>query len=245
VSPKPQEATGAIEEIEGIAERAATWVGEHLALVAAALVVVLAGAAGVATYVSSQARAERTASDALDIVHSAYLRAMGASPGDLDVPELANPTAAKQIREEYATKYGEIADDYAGTVAGVLARLEQGNLSEAGGDLEGSIQIWRDTLAGLSGSRKLEAIVHQRIGQAYEDVDQWLSAAEAHEAAAQIESYPLRYWAMADAARCFAQAGERDRARSLAARLDLEAPSLRLPDHVRTMLRELRNDPGR
>ena len=62
----------------------------------------------------------------------------------------------------------------------------------------------------------------------------------AHEAASAIEAHPLRYWALADAARCYAQAGETGRAKALADRLELEAPTLNLPPHVRTKLRELR-----
>jgi len=226
--------------LEGIAERGAAWVGENLVLTGVLLAIVLASAAGVGVYLSAQTEEAEAGSDALDNVQAAYLKAMGATPGAIEVPELANKAAAAEIREEFWTKSGEIADEYPGTVAGVLARLEQGNLSEAGGELENSIEIWSDTLAALSGNPKLEAIVHQRIGQAYEDAGRWREAGEAHEAASEIEVHPLRYWAMADAARCYVQAGETDKARILASRLDLEAPTLQLPEHLSATLRELR-----
>jgi len=228
----------ALVELESLVERAAAWVGEHLALTGVALAVLLAGAAGVGLYRSNLHAEAEAASDALDRVHSAYLKAMGANPGDIDVPELANPTAAAAIREQYRSEFGEVADEHPGTVAAVLARLEQGDLAEPG-DLENSIEVWRETLAGLSGSPKLEAIVHQRIGQAYEEAGKWREAAEAYEAASAIDANPLRYWALADAARCFREAGDAEHARQLAERLEIEAPQLNLPAHVRAALREI------
>ena len=55
------------------------------------------------------------------------------------------------------------------------------------------------------------------------------------------ERFPLRYWAMADAARCYSEAGETGRARDLALRLYAERPSdLSLPEYQLAMLRELR-----
>lgn len=237
---KSEGTANTIAEIEGIAERGAAWVGENLILVGVLVAVLLGCAFLVGVYFSNQKAEAEAGSDALDSVRNAYLAAMGAQPGAIDVPELANQAAAAAIRDEFWTKFGEVADEYPGTVAGVLARLEQGNLSEAGGELENSIEIWRQTLAGLSGNPKLEAIVYQRIGQAYEDAGQWREAAEAHEAASAIETNPLRYWALADAARCFAHAGETDRARDLAERLELEAPTLQLPGELSAMFRELR-----
>ncbi len=234
------DATNTIAEIEGIVERGAAWVSENLVVVAILLLALLASAAGVGMYLSSRTAGAEAGSDALDNVQNAYLKAMGASPGAIEAPELANPTAAAAIRAEYLTKFGEIADKHPGTVAGVLARLEQGNLAEAGGELDNSIEIWRQTLAGLSGNPKLEAVVHQRIGQAYEDADRWVEAGQAHEAASAIEINPLRYFAMADAARCYAQAGETARAKVLAERLQLEAPTLQLPGQLSSSLRELR-----
>lgn len=237
---KSEGASEALAEIEGIVERSAAWVGENVILVSVLVVALIAGAGAVGWRLSSEKRDAEAASNALDKVHSQYLKAMGASPGDIDVPELANPTAGAEIRAEYWTKYGEVAEQYPGTVAAVLARLEQGNLSEAGGDVEDSIAIWRQTLADLDGKPKLESIVYQRIGQAYEDAGQWLEAAKAHEAASAIEVNPLRYWAMADAARCYAQAGNRDQARALAERVEQEAPTLQLPGQLGELLREMR-----
>jgi hypothetical protein len=58
-----------------------------------------------------------------------------------------------------------------------------------------------------------------------------------------VERYPLRHWALAQAARCFQQAGEIARAREFALRVDTDSPDLMLPQHLSTMLAELRQIP--
>ena len=230
-----------IEEIESVAERAAQWTREHLPLTFGALFAVLAMVASLSALGGYRTREAETASDALDRVTQDYLDAMGVGPGALGVPELANPDAAAEIRAEYAAQFETIASEYAGTVAGALARLEAGNLTEADGDLDTSIEIWRAALGGLDRNSNLQAIFQLRIGQAYEAAERWLEAGEAYEVAAAYDRFPLRYWTMADAARCFLQAGEIERARVLALRLHSEGPAeLNLPEHQRAMLRELR-----
>jgi len=230
-----------IEDIESIAERAAQWIREHLPLTLGAIIAILATAASLSALAAYRTREAETASDALDRVSQDYLRAMGAELGALAVPELANPDAAAEIRSEYVAQFAAIAAEHEGTVAGALARLEEGNLSEAGGDLDASIETWRAALRDLDPDSNLQAIIQLRIGQAYEAVERWVEAGEAYESAATYDRFPLRYWAMADAARCFSQAGEVQRARDLALRLFSEGPpELNLPEHQRAMLRELR-----
>lgn len=231
---------GVMEDVQSSLERAADWVRGHLLLVSIGLVAILIAAAGVGWRTSQLTQEAENAADALDRVTTNYLLAMGAAPGALEVPELANPAAAEAIRSEYAEKYGEVAAAHPGTVASALAALEQGNLLEASGDLEASIAVWQEAVGTLGGNPKLQAMLHQRIGQAYEAAGSWSEAAAAHELAGASEDYPLRYWALADAMRCFVQAGEAQRARDLALQIDAEAPDLELPEHARTLVRELR-----
>jgi hypothetical protein len=58
-----------------------------------------------------------------------------------------------------------------------------------------------------------------------------------------VEGYPLRHWALAEAARCLQQAGEIERARELALKLATDAPDLMLPQHLSALLAELRQIP--
>ena len=49
---------------------------------------------------------------------------MGAAPGALELPELANPEAGQRIRAEFAERFAAIGQEHAGTVAGTIAHLE-------------------------------------------------------------------------------------------------------------------------
>ncbi len=86
----------------------------------------------------------------------------------------------------------------------------------------------------------MRAMLHQRIARLHEERGDWTEAAAAHEAAGAVSEFPLRYWALAEAARCYAQAGQAERALALYERVALEAPDLALPDHLRAQFRELR-----
>jgi hypothetical protein len=246
VARKPEhEQSHVIEEIEGIAERGAQWIRDHLPLTIAALLIAIGTAAAIAALAAHRTREAEAASDAFDQVTAEFMQAMGADPDALTVPELANPAAAAAIRSVFAEQFGAVAEEYAGTVAAALARLEQGNLSAAAaGETDAAIEIWRDAIDDLAGNPNFQAIFEQRIGQAYEDDARWLEAAESHARAGAVESYPLRYWALAEAARCLQQAGEIGRARELALKLATEAPELMLPQHLSAMLAELRQIPA-
>lgn len=230
----------ALEEIQSGADRLAEWIQEHLAIVISAVAVVLVGAGGLSWYLGAQDSAEVAASSGLEAARSDYLAAMGAPPGAIDVPELANPEAAEQIRTEYRERFQTVADENVGTVGGALARMEVGNLLSQAGDWEGSLEAWEQALAEAPQNPGLEGLLLERIAQTHEELGAWERAAERHEEASAIAGYPLRYWAMADAARCFARAGQRERALALYEQVEGEAPDMTLPDHMRVQLRELR-----
>lgn len=242
---KPEhEQSHVIEEIEDIAERGAQWIRDHLPLSIATLVIVLCAAAGIGALIAHRTHSAEAASDAFDRVTVEYRKAMGADPDALEVPELANPAAAAAIQSEFAEQFAAIAEEHAGTVAAALARLEQGNLSAAAGETDAAIEIWQGAIDELSGNPNFEAILEQRIGQAYDNDARWLEAAESYARAGAVKSYPLRDWALAEAARCFQQAGEIERAREIALRVSAESPDLMLPQHLSAMLSELRQIPA-
>jgi hypothetical protein len=90
----------------------------------------------------------------------------------------------------------------------------------------------------------LRGLALERLAAGYENRGSWAEAAAAHEEASAIESFPLRYFAMANAARSFAAAGERETAVALAARVGTEAPELELPEALSAKLDELRAASG-
>ena len=248
-------ADAVIEEFESIADRVAEWIGNNALLVGGLVALCLGLAAAYAGYESWQTNREQDASAALDQVQSEYLEAMGTGPGALEVPELANPDAAQRIKREFAGRFAAVARERRGTVAGTLAALAHGNLiedppsqaitsSEIGSPemkepASPAIQIWTEALEGAPRNGRLRAILWERIAQAQEEAGRWLEAAEAHEQAGNIASFPLRYRALADAARCYVEADQLEPARALSDRLAREAPALKLPEHIRSQQREL------
>jgi Tfp pilus assembly protein PilF len=90
----------------------------------------------------------------------------------------------------------------------------------------------------------VRGLVAQRLAQRFEAAGRWAEAADRHEAAAKLNDYPLREWALADAARCRAMAGDPAAARALYDRLDREAPDLPLSDEQRAQRLELRAAAG-
>jgi Tfp pilus assembly protein PilF len=86
----------------------------------------------------------------------------------------------------------------------------------------------------------VRGIVIQQLAQRFEAAGRWAEAADRHEAAAKLDDYPLHQWALADAARCRAMAGDAAAARALYDRLDQEAPDLPLSDEQRAQRLELR-----
>ena len=229
-----------IEEFESAAEKLAGWIGQNLLLAGGGLVAVLALAAGVGGYRSWSTGNEEAASDALDRMRGSYLQALGADPNSLEEPELANPAAAVAIREEYLPQFEAVADEHDGTVAGTLALFEVAALLEALEREDETGAVWTRALSQVTGNPRLEGLLLQRMGEAHERSEAWSEAAAAHERAGQLEGYPLRYWALVDAARCYATAGEPGRALALYDKVAAESPDLPLPPHIRDQIRELR-----
>jgi tetratricopeptide (TPR) repeat protein len=229
-----------IEDLESGADRLAHWIAENAWLAGGLLVLVLGSAAGWGGYQSWTRSHEEAASNALSRARVGYMTALGAPPGALVEPELANPKAADAIREEYLEKYRAVAEEHAGTVAGTLALFEAGELLEKLERPEQTEEVWRQALASASGSPGLRGLVQQRIAASQEVREAWAEAAAAHEAAGRIEGYPLRFWALVDAARCYAAAGEPERALALYEEVEAAAPDLNLADHLRAQRRELR-----
>jgi len=232
--------TEALKEFESLADRIAGWVGQNAVAVGSAVAILLAATGAVSGYRSWTQNAAQDASSDLAEVRNDYRFAMGTAPGVLEIPELANPQAASRVRGEYVERFQGVADEHGGTVQAALALIEVGDLQEASGDAAAAAAAWERARAELPGGSALHGTVLTRMAREHERNERWLEAAQAHEMASEIEDFPLRYWAMADAARCFDRAGDTARALVLLERVDAEAPELQLPDYLRTRLRELR-----
>jgi len=229
-----------LDEIEGSAEKLAEWIRVNAVWVVGGIGLTVAVIGGVTWLASSANREENAAATELSAAMDEYRIAMGATPGSFEIPELANPEAAKGIRTEFAERFLAIASEHEDTVAGALARLEAADLLAAQGELE-LAEATLDAALELSVAKgRLRGLVLQRQAQAYERSGRWADAAASYEAASEIEEFPLRFWALADAGRCRAEAGQAAEALAAFERLEGAAPDFRLPDLHRTVLQELR-----
>lgn len=237
---KHSDAPEFVEEFESAADRLVTWIAAHAWQVGGGLLAILAAVWGFEAYRDSASEREALASNALDQTRAAYLRALGAEPGALEAPELANPKAAEAIRQEYLEAFRNVAGEHPGTVAGTLALFETAEILEALGQEDQTAAVWQEAVAEAAGNPTLQGLLYQRIGSAHEEAADWSEAADAYEAAASLEGFPLAAWALVDAARCRYAAGQLDQALALYQRVESESPDLQLPDHVRAEIRELR-----
>src|SRR5262245_38024352 len=150
------------EEFESLAERFAGWTAAHPGLAVGIAAAVLAAAGAYGAWSSWRHSRAESGSDALDAVRVAYLEEMGAPPGAVDVPELANPKAAQEIRERYLARFREVADAQRGTSAGTLALFESADLLQALGRRDEIAAVYAEALANAP-TPELAAFVQRRI----------------------------------------------------------------------------------
>ena len=233
-----------IEEIESAADRLAAWIAENRWLVSGVLALVLGIALAWGGYESYSRSHEEAASNDLAKTRAAYFSALGATPGAIEEPALANPKAAQAIQQDYLERFREVADAHDGTVAGTLALFEVARLLDKLERSDESAALWDQAQAAAAGNPGLRGLLDQRRAESFERHGQWAEAASAHESAGNLVDYPLRYWALVDAARCAAAGGEGERALALYERVEHEAPDLTLPPHLRAQYRELQASVG-
>jgi predicted negative regulator of RcsB-dependent stress response len=229
-----------LEEIESIADHIAAWIGANPAVVIAVGLSILLAAAGYGGWVAWRSNREDTASFALASLERDYLKAMGGQPGATEITEPANPETGKAVRREFSQKFLGMADEHPHTAATTVARLTAGDLLAAAGEPDKALDAWHAALAGVGGNQALRGVALRRVATALEAQSEWKQAAEANLEAGGLAGYPLRRFALADAARCFAEAGDTSQAIGIAERLEGEGPSNDLPPHLVAKLAELR-----
>ncbi len=235
----PDTAGDALRGIEESGDRVAEWAANNAALILGAIAGILVLAAVIGLYVQHGSDARNQGADALALVTGRYRVAMGADPSGGPIVEPANSELALRTRTEYATKFIVVAREHSGTAAGAVAWLEAGTLQAELGLLEdatASFEAARDAAGDLA----IGAIASTRLAYLAEDRRDPAAAAQAHEAAAAIESYPLSAEALAAAARCWVEAGEPDRALAVYQRLEAEYPDKLIAPQIESLIAELR-----
>ena len=237
--PDSTQATETLHEIESIFDRAAHWTAHNPVLVLSATAAILLTAAALGGYLTWRSHQEADASAEVAAISADYLGAMGAKPGQLDIPEPANAEAAAETRREYAKRLTEAADRLAGTRAAVTARLQAGQLHAELGEQDAALAAWRAAADAAPRGSALESLARVRLGAGLEAAGDPAGAAEAYLAAGGVADFPGRVLALGDAARCFADAGQNERALEVFGGLSKEDVE-KLPVHVSARLTELR-----
>jgi tetratricopeptide (TPR) repeat protein len=227
-----------VEELDSVFERAAHWVGQRPLVAVAAIGGVLLVGALAGGWAALRERSSHAAEAEIAGAWDAYLAAMGASPGARDVPEPANPEVGRQARAEFAAKLLAAAQNHDDSAAAALGRLQAADLLEQNGDAEGAFAA-RELAAQAAPRRSaVRAIALSRYAVALETKGDLEAAAEAFAGAGEIDT-PGQVLALADAARCYAQLGQRERALELYARAE-KLNAAAIPAHVKQRLTELR-----
>jgi tetratricopeptide (TPR) repeat protein len=239
-----RQATETLQEIEGVFDRVARRVAENPWQVLTVLALILIASASVSIWDWNRGRAETHASAAVARVQAAYLSAMGAAPGSLEVVEPANPETGRQVRREFVVRFTEVANEHAGTASAVLARMEAAALQTQAGDDEAALESWRRAAEEAENGSAIEGLALVRLARALESGSRWAEAGAAHERAAGIEAMPARFQALGDAARCFVEAGDTERALAIFERIETEAPNAAIPDYTKAQLLALRAASG-
>jgi tetratricopeptide (TPR) repeat protein len=233
------EPAGALEELESIGERLAQWVGANPAIVLGVSGAILLGAASFGGYRAfSHAQAEK-ASMALATLRSEFVAAMGGKVTDSEVPEPANPETAKTVRTEYSDKYVGVAREWRGTPTAALSLLEAGELFAKLGQPDRALEVSIQASAEAPADSPIRALIESRIAQLQEEKGDFAAAARSHETAAAVPGFPLHADALAQAARCWAEAGKPEEALAVYRRLKGESPDLKLAPHIEARLEEL------
>jgi tetratricopeptide (TPR) repeat protein len=227
-----------VQELDSIFDRGAHWVGQHPQLVLAGIGALLVAAAIAGGIHSMRESAEHSAEAEVAGAYDAYLAAMGAPAGARQAPEPANPEVGRRTRQEFAAKLLDAAKRHDDSAAAVLGRLQAAELLEQNGDAAGAFAARELAANSAPSDSGVSAIALSRYAVALEAKGELGAAAETFARAGEIQS-PGRVLALADAARCYAQAGDRKRALELFAQAE-KLGADEIPVYVRQRLVELR-----
>lgn len=227
-----------LDALQSRSERLGDWISENPTPILGTLGGILVVALVVGVVGSTRESSALESADALAKAQRDYRVSMGAGSTSIDIAEPANPEAARSARETAVVDLQGVIDEHTGSAAASLAALELGEILielERGDE---AVTAWETSAGRADGA--LQGLLLQRIAADAETRQELEAAAAAYERAGGIAGYPLRYQALAEAARLYASAGNDSSAIELLQRLEADAPDYRLPEHVESRLHELR-----
>lgn len=237
-----QESAGErLEEIQTRAEELAHWIGENPIPILAVGGTILLMAALYGFALNGVAGSAQTASTQIASVKNEFRQAMGgAYSGSFEIPEPANPEAARATREEYLGRFQKIAEEHAGSEMGSYALIQAGTIQADLDDTDGALESFERAMEPYASSDAMRGVLLERIALLHEGRGEAEAAIQRHLEASDVTGYPLRYFALLNAARLQAESGQVDAAIANFDRITNESPDLLLPEHTESMLRELK-----
>ena len=231
----------ALQQIETHGDQLAQWVGENSQQVLIAIGLILLVAASISYAKIRHEHRENAAFAAVGAVDYGFKKETN-SINDLgESAQLANPETLKELRDTYSQKFTDAADEHSGTTAAALSLLQAGILVSQSGDEEGAVQKWEEALKEASGNSGMEDLIRMRLASSYEGLDRWVDAAKAYESLATKDSIYGQKRAMADAARCYLNAGDNEAATKLIDGLREEGDLEGLPPYLKAKIAALRS----
>lgn len=230
-----------LAQLESLGDRLVHWVSANPALVLGTAAVILVVAAAIGGTRAWRASSANEASSELAKLERQYIAAMGGEATEVEAPEPANPETARQVRTDFVERFASFSREHEGTPAQALAALEASRIYEALGAPDKAREIVQEAANALPEDSPIRGVALRRIAVLAEGAGDYEAAALAHVAAADTPGYPLRLDALADAARCWAEAAKPDEALALFTRIQTEAPDYRLAPHVQARLSELQS----
>lgn len=231
-----------LDDLNSYADHLREWVARNPVPIIATGILVLCIAGAIGGYRWWETERQDGAAAAVAKLSEEYRAAMGAQPGSAEIAEPANPETARTTRMDFATRLMAAADEHSGAASARIARLQAADLfARAGADDRANDAI-AASLEGVSANDPLRGLLLRRSAAAHESAGHWAEAAAAYLAAGEIEGFPLQLWSKADAARCFAEAGDRSRAADLSRAIESDpAAAAALPPHLTEILEGLRS----
>ncbi len=238
--PDSKQATETLEEIESLFDRLADWVTTNPTIVLGVLGGILGIAAAVGITQAVGRSSEESASTAIGAIERSYREAMGAKPGQLDVPELANPETGRQVRADFSNQLQQAAAEHDGSRAAVRGRILAGTLQWQNGEQDAAIETWKQAAEDAPGG-PLQGLALLRLGAGLEAKMDWAGAADVYGRASQVSDFPGRFLAMAQTARSWLAAGDEAKALEAFSRLEAAEPPIgSVPAHLQGQLEDLK-----
>lgn len=236
--PAQDSAAHTLDELEREGDKLANWITDNQVVIMAVAGGVLLLSAIVGFVMSGQDAAREEAAVEFARLQTAYRVAMGAAPSAFEIAEPANPETAREVRNEFVARFGEIESDQRGDTIGALAALEKAAIEQALGDSETAIATIETAVAAQPGGADARDYLNSRLASLFEQAGRWAEAAEAWTAAAS-DGNPLRADFLAQSARCWAEAGDVEQALAVWAELEALDGAAMVSPYVRARMEEL------